>query len=106
MIENIPIFIRFLVTTGCFLVFLIFLFPRQLKEVILPEDGLTRLRWYLLSILLVIIVTLIPSIVSQFFQAMGHDYSVLRNISAIVGAANLGALTVLFVMIYIYRRKD
>lgn len=106
MVENIPVFIRFLATTGCFLVFLFFLTPRQVKEVLLPEDGLTRLRWLLLSVLLVIIITLIPSIVSQFFQAMGHNYRVLRNISAIVGAVNLVSLTILFIMIYIYRRQD
>lgn len=106
MIENIPVAIRFLATTGCFLVFLFFLTPRQVKEVLLPEDGLTRLRWYLLSVLLVIIITLIPSMVSQFFQAIGYDYRILKNISAIVGAVNLVSLTVLFIMIYIYRRND
>lgn len=106
MIDNWAVFTRFLVTFLCFLVYLSFLIPRQAKEVLLPTDGLTKLRWYLLSILLVIMLTLIPSIVSQFFTATGHNYSLLKNVSAIVGAINLAALTILFVMVYIYRRKD
>lgn len=106
MIENPAFLIRATITTACLLVFLFFLIPRQMKEVLLPLDGLSRLRWQIFGILLLIALTLIPSIVYQYFIAFGHEYKVLRNIVSIVGGVNLVGLTVLFVMIYVYRRKD
>lgn len=105
-IHNWFFFARLIITTICFLVFLCFLIPRQTKEVLLPQDGLTRLRYWLLGILLLITITLIPSITFQFFATIGHEYKVLRNVATIVSGVNLVGLTVLFVLVYIYRRTD
>lgn len=106
MIVNKYFFIRAIITSACCLVFLFFLIPKQTNEVLRPLDGLTRLRWQILGILLLIALTLIPSIVYQFLIAYGHEYKTLRNIVAQISGINLVGLTVLFVMIYRYRRKD
>lgn len=106
MIHNYFFLVRFLITLMCFLTFLFFLVPRQTREVLRPLDGLTGLRYQILGILLLITLTLVPPIVYQFFISLGHEYEVLRNVSSIVGGVNLVGLTVLFVMVYIYRRKD
>jgi magnesium-transporting ATPase (P-type) len=106
MIDNWFFFLRFIITLACFLVFLGFLIPRQTKEVLLPADGLTKLRYWLLGVLLLIVLTLIPSITYQLFVAFGHEYKALRNIASIIGGVNLVGMTVLFVLIYTYRRND
>lgn len=106
MIYNWSFFIRFLATAGCFLVFLFFLLPRQFHEVMRPLDGLTRLRWQILAILVLITITLIPSMVYQFFLSIGQQYNVLRSVASLVGAVNIVGLTLLFVMIYVYHKKD
>lgn len=106
MIHNWFFFVSSLATFGCFLVYLFFLIPRQTQEVLKPLDGLTRLRWQILGILLLIAFTLIPSILYQGFVGFGHEYRHLRNVVSIVSRVNLVGLTVLFVMIYVYRRSD
>lgn len=106
MIKN-PIFLfNAVFTLACLCVYLFFLIPRQMTEVLRPLDGLTRLRWQIMGILLLISFTLIPSIMYQFFIAFGHEYRVLRNIVSLISRVTLGGLTVLFIMIYVYRRKD
>ena len=105
-VSNWFFFGRFLITFACFLVFLGFLIPRQTKEVLLPADGLTRLRYWLLGVLLLIVLTLIPSITYQLFVSFGHEYKVLRNVTSIIGGVNLVGMTILFVLIYTYRRND
>lgn len=106
MIVDWIFFISFLITLLCFAVFLFYLIPKQFKEVLLPYSWLTKLRWYILAILILIVITLIPGLIYQFFLAIGTDYPVLRKVSSIIGRINLLGLTALFVLIYTYRKED
>lgn len=102
-IENWSFLVRFLITTGIFLVYLVFLVRKQLEEVTQPYDAYTQLRWMILAILLITILTLAPLMMYQIFVAMGHEYRVLRNVVSIVGGINQIASTVLLVLIFKYK---
>lgn len=106
MIQNWFFLTRCVVTLVCFCLFLFFLIPKQAREVIQPEDGLTRLRWQILTLLIIIALTMIPSIFTQYYAATGHQYRVLRNVSSLAGGVNLIALTIGWILIFTYRRND
>jgi hypothetical protein len=105
MIENTPAFISFLLGLLTTSVFIFFLMPKQFKEVIRPYDGLTRLRWYILAILVFSIITAIPGLTYVYFRSTGHEYHVLRNIASILGRISSLATTILLILVYTYRTK-
>lgn len=96
-------FVIGLVCTG---VYVFFLTPRQLKEVVRPYDGLTRLRWTIFFILLFSIIAAIPGLVYTYFRSFGHNYHILQNIAVITGNISRLGTTALLVLVYTYRRKD
>jgi hypothetical protein len=91
---------------ACFLTYLFFLAPRQFGEVLRPVDWLTKLRWWILGILILTMAALIPSIPYQYFIATGQEYDTLRNISSIAGGINLIGSTILMVLVFTYKRED
>jgi len=105
MIENWAYFIRFLMVLVCFLVYVLYLSPKQALEVIRYDDWLNRLRWLILSIIGIAALSLIPSIVNLYFLSIGLRYIILGNISAITGGISLAATTLLMVLIFNYRKN-
>lgn len=106
MIENWAFFVRFLLTTGCFCVYVFFLTPKQLKEAVRPSDWLTGLRYLILGILVLTVVTFIPSIIYLLFLALGQELGTLRQVSSVVGGINLVGTTTLMVLIFTYRKRS
>lgn len=106
MIENWVFFSRFLMTFAVFLLYVLFFNYRQSREVARPRDGLTRLRWIILSVLLLTTVTLVPVMVYQLLISFGHDYGIMRNIISIVGGINVICSTFLLYLIFTYHIKE
>lgn len=106
MIENWNFFIRFIITIGCFLVYLLLLTRKQLDELWAPEDGLGKLRKLIFAVLVLATFTFIPTIPYLYFLATGHDYRVLRNVVADVSGFNQIATTYLLVLIFTYKIKS
>lgn len=105
-VVNWSMFIRFLMSTGVFLGYILFLFPKQLVETLRPNDWLTGLRWLILGLIILIAVTLIPPMVTQYYMSIGESYDVLRNFSSIIGGINTIGVYTLLVLVFTYRRRD
>ena len=100
------VYFRFFITLSCFMVYFLFLSFKQLQEVVRPVNWLTPLRWLILAILALTTVSLVPSVVYQYYVAIGEKFEFLRQVSSIVGAVNLAGTTTLLVMVFTYRRND
>lgn len=106
MIENYPAFFRFITVFICFCVYVFYLTPRQIREVLRPNDWLTGLRWLILAILTMTALTFIPSLVYLFYLSRGEEYEILRSVSSIIGGINLFGTTILMILIFNYRKKN
>lgn len=87
-------------------VYVAFLTPKQLKEVLRPYDGLTKLRYYILAILVIAILTGIPGLAYTYFRIYGQSYHALQNIASITTRVSGLATTTLLVLVFTYRKKD
>lgn len=106
MINNYSSLLAFLISVVCFAVYLLFLTPRQFKEVLRPRDWLTKLRWIILAILVVSLLTAIPSLVYQYYRTIGIEYTVLRNVATVTSNISKLGLTILLVLVFTYRKSD
>lgn len=87
-------------------IIIFYLIPKQLMEVLQPRDWLTRLRWRILALLVLITLMALPSLVYQSFRYAGYDYEILRNISAITGRLGYLGLVYVLILIFNYKRKN
>lgn len=94
-----------LVTGSISLLVLLYVSRKQFYEVLLPSDGLTRLRWIILIMLVVSIIGIVPVLAYQTLRLMGTDSDTLRNIAAITGNLSRLASALLLLMVYHYRLK-
>ncbi len=90
-------------STGVILVYII---PRQFKEVLRPHDWLSGLRWRLLALFGISAFSAIPTLTYQFIRTIGGESQTLRNIAVITGNLSVLATTWLLVEVYRYRIKD
>lgn len=106
MIDNYFSFSGFIISVICLGVYVLFLTPKQFKEVLRPVDWLTGLRWYILLILILAIITSIPSTLYQLYRALGDNYIVLQNISTVTSQISKLSTTILLVLVFTYSKKD
>jgi hypothetical protein len=91
----------------CLGVYIFFLTPLQFKEVLRTDRmWLSRLRWIILSILVISIITAVPGLIYQIGRTFGHDYTVLRNIATILGSISKLGTTILMMLLYTYKQKE
>lgn len=102
MITNYASLLAFVLSVGCLTVYALFLIPKQTQEVLKPGDALTRLRWIILTMLVISLITAVPSTVYQYYRATGVELELLRNVSAITSNLSKVATTVLLVLIFTY----
>lgn len=106
MINNWYALTAFLISFLSLLVYAFFLMPKQINEVLRPKDWLTRLRWIILTILAVSILTSIPGVVYQYSRVLGDESDFLRNFVTISSNISRLASTVLLVLVFTYRKKE
>lgn len=78
----------------------------QIREVVRPRDWLTGLRVRILIILLLTIITLIPSLVYQGVRLTGDEAGLLRDIVTVTSRISTLCTLVIMVSIFKYRKKD
>jgi len=100
------VYFRFFITLSCFMVYFLFLSFKQLQEVVRPVNWLTPLRWLILAILALTTVSLVPSVIYQYYVAVGQKFEFLRQVSSVVGAINLAGTTTLLVMVFTYKKSE
>lgn len=89
----------------CLLIYAFFLTPKQIIEVTEPKDWLTRLRWIILGILVLSVVSSLPSVLYQFYRMIGEEHPLLRTVATVTGQISKTCTTVLLVLVYTYKRK-
>lgn len=89
-----------------FLLVAFYLFYRQMGEVFRPLDSLSALRWQILSVLGLSIISGIPSLVYQFVRWGGGEAELLRQVATITSNVSQLAIVILLLMIFTYRRKE
>jgi hypothetical protein len=104
-VVNWSFYLRFAITVNILTVYIFFLFVKQVKEVKENNDVYTPLRRYILTILILSIITLCPLAVYQALISFGYDSPGLRNFISIVGGINQITTTILMVLIFSYRIK-
>jgi hypothetical protein len=88
------------------LIFMLFVVPRQFREVIRPKDSLTGLRWRILLLALSCSTATVPPLVYRLIRLLGTDAGFLRNVSTVSSSLSFLAASVLFALIITYRRKE
>lgn len=106
MIENKASLFALINGIVCLLVYAFFLTPKQIFEVTRPKNWLTRLRWIILSILVISVLTSIPSVVYQYYRTFGHDSEFLRNLATITSQISKTCTTILLVLVFTYKKRD
>jgi hypothetical protein len=105
-VHNYSSLAAFIISAVCFAVYLFFLTPRQLEEVLRPRDWLTRLRLIILGILLISLLTSVPSLLYQYYRTIGQEHVLLRNVSTVTSNISKLGLTVLLVLVFTYRKRN
>jgi len=103
---NISSFIALVIRLIGLVVVGFYLFPKQLKEVLRPVDWLTELRWQILALLSVSVVSGIPSIWYQIIRLNGGEAEILRNISTVTSNVSQLLIIILLVLIFNYKKKS
>lgn len=85
---------------------MVYLVPKQMKEVLSPKDWLTGLRWQILLTLVFSIIGLVPSVVYLGFRSFGIESEDLRSVASIAGNLSRLANVILLVMIFNYKKKS
>jgi hypothetical protein len=79
--------------------------PGQIREVWRPKDYLTRLRWYILALLVLFIISSFPSLLLQFLRIGGPTGGILSSVASIATNVSILSMAILFVLISKYRQK-
>jgi len=103
---NVSSLIALIIRFAGFVVVGFYLFPKQLREVLRPVDWLTRLRWQILALLSVSVISGIPSIWYQIIRLTGGEAEILRNISTVTSNISQLLIIILLVLIFNYKRKS
>ena len=82
-----------------------YIVPKQLREVFRPYDGLTALRWQILVLLSVSVITSIPSAAYQVVLFLGEKSELLREIATITNNVSSLIIVVLLVLIFNYKKR-
>lgn len=111
LLDLITALIGFPVLSGLFLalqtsVLYIWLFYRASEQVLLPKDGLTGLRYIILSFILAALIFSIPSIVYTSCRLLGFEYEWLRGVVNVTGGLSRIAAPILLVLVFEYRDSD
>lgn len=106
MITNYPSLFALIVSIVSVIVLAGFLFPKQVTETLRPQDQLTGLRRIILAILVVSVLSTIPTIIYQYFRMVGHEYDVMRNVVTVTSQISRIANLTLLVMVFNYHIKD
>lgn len=95
----------FLIRFVGIVVIALYLFPKQIKEVMRPTDGLTGLRWQILGVLGLSVLSALPSVTYQIVRTFGGEAELLRNIASVTSTMSWMLIIVLLVLIFNYKRK-
>lgn len=88
------------------LVLYTWLFFRASRQVLQPQDGLSGLRWIILTFIVVALVFSIPSIIYTAFRFMGIEYEWLRGITNVTGGLSKIAAPILLVLVFEYKQES
>ena len=102
-VENWAFYTRALNDFAILLIYVFVLCVKQVRETLVPWDVYTRLRIYILVLLLIGTVTLAPAVTFQFLVAIGYESTTLRNIINFIGLVNRDATAVLLMLVFYYR---
>lgn len=79
---------------------------KQLVELQVPKDGLTKLRQMIMIIICLTAISAIPTLAFQFSQ-LGHPFiNNLQKLSAITGNLSYAGLAILWGLIYKYKEDE
>lgn len=104
-IENPYALFALLVRIAVICVIMLYLFPRQMKEVARPKNEFTRLRWYLLTLLGACAVTMVPTAPRLFQLIQTPPENLLSIVSTVSSSVCLAAFLVILVLVFTYKEQ-
>jgi len=103
---NIYVLIGLVLGSISVLALIFYLIPKMLKEVLLPKDWLTNLRWSVLSLLILVTTMALPSLVYRLLRFIGIEAEALRNVASVTSSISYLGLVIVLVFWFKYKRKD
>lgn len=82
-----------------------YLAVKQFIQVLRPRDFLTRLRVQIFSVLMISIITFIPSLVYQFVRLSGDESEFLRAVVNILSRVSSLCVLIILIAVFNYRQK-
>lgn len=88
------------------LIIIFYLIPIQASIALEKKDGLTGLKWRLLSTSLFIATSASPIIINRLLRYIGIESIILTNISTLATGLAFLAFSIAFVSVYKYKKKE
>lgn len=82
------------------------LFFRASQQVLRPQDGLSGLRWIILTFIVMALVFSIPGIIYSTFRLFGLEYEWLRSVANVTSGLSRIAAPILLVLVFEYKSES